>query len=94
MLTWDVTYKGMPLRDAAWGAHLEILRAYAAGLTPPESDDPAHHEATVALRADGRILYCRTCSLMAAQPTSATPFHWCQYRLTDYGRLYAAQRLK
>lgn len=87
---WDVTYRGLPLGEAAWRAHLEILRAYVEGRTPAESDDIAHHEATVALQADGRILYCRTC-LLGVGTTSA--FHWCQYRLTEYGRAYAAQRL-
>lgn len=92
MLTWDVTYRGMPLGDAAWRAHLDILRAYLDGRSPPCSDEPAHHEATVAIHADGRIL--RDVTWGERTPSANEPFRWCVYRLTDYGRLYAAQRLK
>lgn len=94
MPLWDVTYKGQPLGDSAWKAHLEILRAYVDGKSPVQSEDRAHQEATIAIHADGRILYCRTCATTPTPVPPGTPFHWCEYRLTEYGKQYAAERLK
>jgi hypothetical protein len=94
MLTWDVTYRGMPIGDAAWRAPCKIRSEDLQVRTPSGSDDSAHYEATAALHADGRILYCQTCTLSAATASPTTQFHWCQYRLTEYGRFYALHRLK
>jgi hypothetical protein len=85
--TWDVTYKGMPLTHSAYTAHLVILQAYRARQIPAfqNTDGLAIHEATVAIHTGG-ISRCVGCA--AGGPT----FHWCQYRLSTYGEIYAAQR--
>lgn len=85
--TPDVTYQGLFLDDAAWAAHLEILRAYLQGAQPVDQDDRAYHEATAAIHGAGLVED-------ASGAGRNTDFKWCTYRLTPYGRLYAQQRIR
>lgn len=95
--TWDATYQGLPLSSSAYKVHLLILKAYRAGKTPEapkEYPEIAFHQANVAIGQAG-IVYCPTCeSLRATQGKVSpnTPFHWCEYKLTQYGEIYAGQR--
>lgn len=85
--TPDVTYQGLLLSDAAWEAHLEILRAYLQGAQPIDRDDRAYCEATVAIHSAGLVED-------VSGAGRSTDFKWCVYRLTPYGRLYAQQRIR
>lgn len=87
--TWDATYQGLPLSSSAYKVHLLVLKEYRAGRVPqapPEYPEIAFHEAQVAIGQAG-IVRCLKCSNGGTQD-----FHWCEYKLTQYGEIYAGQR--
>jgi hypothetical protein len=92
--TWDVTYRAQPLSERAYRAHLALLRGYRARKAPEFPRDVTErdiHEAKVAI---GPLIYCGACESRArvGPDNPAEPFHWCDYKLTTYGELYASQR--
>ena len=95
--TWDATYQGLPLSSSAYKAHLHLLKAYRAGRVPEDPKDLpeiAVHQAKVALGQAG-IIDCPTCASLRTihgKIPPSTPFHWCEYKLTQYGEIYAGQR--
>jgi hypothetical protein len=88
-LTWDATYNGLPLNSSAYKVHLLILQAYRVGRVPqapPEYPEIAFDQARIAIAQAG-IAHCPTCA-----SGGTTGFHWCEYKLTRYGEIYAGQR--
>jgi hypothetical protein len=85
-LTADATYQGLQLTGAAWAAHLEQLRAVAAGVpVDVMAFDLAGHQAWVAL-GQCRLVHDISC------PASDGSFVWARWALTELGRLYLEQR--
>jgi hypothetical protein len=85
-LTADATYQGLPLTGAAYRAHLEQLRAVAAGAAPDlMTFDLAGHQAWVAL------VQCRLVHDIATPSTDGS-FVWAHWALTELGRVYLEQR--
>jgi hypothetical protein len=99
--TWDVTYNGLPLSSSAYKVHLLMLKEYRAGRVPQapsEYPEVAFHHAQVAIGQAG-IVHCPTCTSQKRyleatgdKVSPSTPFHWCEYKLTQYGEIYAGQR--
>lgn len=83
-LTWDATYRGLPLTRRAYDAHLLMLDRVASGETIDVTalDDLAQHEAWVAL-AQGGLVRTR-------HPTSSDVSY--EHRITPLGEAYLRQR--
>jgi len=80
----DATYKGLPLSDSAWKAHLELLKAVAAGSVPNlMSFELPQHQAWVA------ICQCGHVADKSSRSTDGS-FRWAEWSLTPRGVAYLA----